>query len=163
MANETENTNTFLGRGWTFPPTFFKDTSGGGVSEAGIDYYDLNPATTGKAGVYMAEGVEDINMSLEVLFSTALGERVMLPEYGGDLHDMMFEGIDIGLLTRIKDRVRKAIIYFEPRIKLDGVKTLVTDSEGVIMLVIEYTIISTNTRNNLVYPFYLTEATDTDL
>lgn len=141
MANEANDSNTFLGRGWSFPPEFFKDSSG-------------------NAGVYLAEGVDDINQSLEILFSTALGERVMLPEYGGDLNDLMFEGIDISLLTRIKDRVRKAIIFFEPRIKLDDVKTLATESEGVIMLVIEYTIISTNTRNNMVYPFYLAEATD---
>lgn len=141
MTNEVNDSNTFLGRGWSFPPEFFKDASG-------------------NAGVYLAEGVDDINQSLEILFSTALGERVMLPEYGGDLNDLMFEGIDISLLTRIKDRVRKAIIFFEPRIKLDDVKTLATESEGVIMLVIEYTIISTNTRNNMVYPFYLTEATD---
>jgi uncharacterized protein len=141
VANEVNDTNSFLGRGWSFPPEFFKDSAG-------------------NAGVYLAEGVDDINQSLEILFSTALGERVMLPEYGGDLNDLMFEGIDISLLTRIKDRVRKAIIFFEPRIKLDGVKTLTTESEGVIMLVIEYTIISTNTRNNMVYPFYLTEATD---
>ncbi|KAB2918981.1 MAG: GPW/gp25 family protein [Bacteroidetes bacterium] len=134
--------NTFLGRGWTFPPAFFKHAAGG------------------NAGVHLAQGEEDINQSLEILFSTALGERVMQPQYGGDLQDLMFEGMDIGLLTRLKDRVRKAIIYFEPRIKLDNVKTLVTETEGLIMLVVEYTVISTNTRNNMVYPFYLKEATD---
>lgn len=142
MKPEAKDINTFLGRGWTFPPAFFKHAVGG------------------NAGVHLAQGEDDINQSLEILFSTALGERVMQPQYGGDLQDLMFEGMDIGLLTRLKDRVRKAIIYFEPRIKLDNVKTLVTETEGIIMLVVEYTVISTNTRNNMVYPFYLKEATD---
>lgn len=141
MENTENDSNSFLGRGWSFPPAFFKDVAG-------------------NAGVRLVENEEDINQSLSILFSTALGERVMLPEYGADLHDLMFEGIDIGFLTRIKDRVKTAVSRFEPRIKLDDLKITTTETEGVVLLVLEYTINSTNTRTNMVYPFYIVEATN---
>jgi phage baseplate assembly protein W len=71
----------------------------------------------------------------------------------------VFEPMDATIQTLIKLTVRDAITVFEPRIKLLGVKLdnsmLV---EGRIDIAIEYVIRATNSRFNLVYPFYITEA-----
>lgn len=129
----------FLGRGWSFPPTFL----------------------TSVRTVSMTENEEDIQRSLDILVSTGLGERVMLPEYGCDLTDMLFEPIDTGLQTLLFDRVRTAILYYEPRIEVEDI-LLQTDrvTEGVILIEIIYRVRATNSRYNFVYPFYKNEGAE---
>jgi hypothetical protein len=108
----------------------------------------------------MVSDVKDINQSLEILFGTAVGERVMLADYGCNINDMIFEPINVTLVTRITERIRRAIIYYEPRIKLERLDVVKNDEYGIINMVVEYTVRSTNTRNNIVYPYYLNEATN---
>lgn len=141
MEDRQPATN-FLGTGWSFPPSFRKASR----------------------GVQMTSGQEDIDRSLEILLSTALGERVMLPEYGSNMEDLLFEPIDTGLQTLIFDRINTAILYFEPRIEVEDI-VLDTDrvTEGVIIITISYRVRATNSRFNFVYPFYLTEGTQVDL
>lgn len=129
--------HSFLGTGWGFPPTF----------------------TGGGAGVETASGIEDIHQSLHILLSTRLGERVMLDEFGCDLNDVLFEEIDQGLVNTLTSLISDAILYFEPRITLD--KLDVSESEadqGLLLIRLEYTVRSTNSRFNMVYPFYVNEA-----
>ena len=127
----------YLGRGWAFPPEF----GPGGVEVA------------------MVAGEEDISQSLTILFGTALGERVMREDYGCDLTHYMFEEVDQALLTSIRGAVTDAILYQEPRIRLDGVEVVENaDSPGQITIGVRYTVRANNTRFNLVYPFYLNEA-----
>ncbi len=128
----------FLGRGWGFPVTFSR----------------------GLNGVAMLEGEADIKNSLEILLSTALGERVMQPGYGSNLEELLFEPIDNTFSTFITDQIRTAILYFEPRIVLENVDYFPDNLAGRIDISIDYTIIATNSRANLVYPFYLNEGTD---
>ena len=112
----------------------------------------------------MTTGQEDIDRSLEILLSTALGERVMLPEYGSNMEDLLFEPIDTGLQTLIFDRINTAILYYEPRIEVEDI-ILDADraTEGMLIITIAYRIRATNSRFNFVYPFYLTEGTQVDL
>jgi phage baseplate assembly protein W len=133
MMNEE---NSFLGRGWSFPP-LFDNTSG---------------------EVQMLEGADDIQSSLQVLLSTRLGERVMQPLFGCNLDVMVFDLLDTTLKTEMKNLIEKAILYFEPRINLEKID-LSTQNElnGVILITVNYIVRSTNTRGNLVYPFYLSE------
>ena len=129
---------TFLGRGWSFPPEF----------------------GPGGAEVAMVAGEEDIAQSLAILFGTALGERVMREAYGCDLSRYMFEEMDQALLTSISSAVSDAILYHEPRIRLDGVEATVDDrAAGLVLISVRYTVRSHNTRFNMVYPFYLIERT----
>ena len=134
MANQP----SFLGTGWGFPPTFDRSAR----------------------GVEMIADEDDIRSSLEILLSTDVGERVMQPKYGCNLHRLLFEPLDTSLQAYMKDLIRTAILYFEPRIILDNVTLLPEPEEGRIVISIDYTIAGTNTRNNLVYPFYLTEGTE---
>ncbi len=130
--------NSFLGTGWRFPPTFSKDT----------------------LQVGMLNNEEDIQSSLEILLSTRKGERVMLHKYGCNLNEMVFEPMTTTFKTYIKDMIQTAILYYEPRIDVKKI-TLddSRDAEGVILVMIEYIVRSTNSRYNFVYPFYKNEGT----
>ena len=127
----------FLGRGWRFPPAF---TPGGG-------------------DVLMAEGAEDIAQSLQILLGTAPGERVMQPDFGCDLNGVLFEEMDQGLINTLTGLISDAILYHEPRIKLDSLDVSESDkTPGLLLISLEYTVRATNSRYNMVYPFYLNEA-----
>ena len=128
----------FLGTGWAFPPTFDK----------------------AKKTVLMTSDEDDINCSLEILLSTSLGERIMQPTYGCDLKPLLFDPIDTSLKAYMKDLIKTAILYHEPRIKLNNIKLEDRPNDGVIEISLEYTIRSTNSRYNFVYPFYLNEGTN---
>lgn len=84
----------------------------------------------------------------------------MQPSYGCGLNKMVFESMDESAITEIKDLIGRAILFFEPRITLEDIEIDVSDlDEGLLNIVIEYTIISINTRSNIVYPFYIQEGT----
>jgi phage baseplate assembly protein W len=122
----------FLGTGWSFPPTF----------DAGL------------AEVEMTAGVADIEKSLEIIFTTALGERIMNPAFGCSMEDMIFEPMNTSRITYIKNLLQTAILYHEPRIDADQIEVTPYDSEGMFLIEIGYTVRSTNSRFNFVYPYY---------
>ena len=132
----------FLGRGWSFPPTFVRDG----------------------AAVAMLEEEADIASSLEILLSTTPGERVLQPFYGCNLSELLFETLDTRMKTLMADKVESAILYHEARITLESVK--LDDSlelEGVVQIEVVYRVKSTNSRFNFVYPYYRSEGTDINL
>lgn len=129
----------FLGKGWSFPPTF-------------------NPALK---SVEMTEKNEDIQRSLQILLTTAIGERIMQPKYGCNMDEMVFESLDTTTKTIIKDKIKTAILYFEPRIDVVSISMNATSElEGEILIEIEYVIRATNSRFNFVFPYYINEATE---
>lgn len=134
-----DSDKAFLGIGWGFPPEFNKP-----VKQVG-----------------MLEAEPDIESSLEILLSTRLGERVMVPTYGCNLEDLLFEPLNLTLKTYVSDLIKTAILYFEPRITVNKISIDPTDElEGVLLIDIDYTIKTTNSRKNLVFPFYKKEGTD---
>lgn len=132
------NENDFIGIGWSFPPNFD------------------NINTT----VEMSTYAKDINESLEILFSTIPGERVLRSDYGSDLSPMVFENLSSSLITKMQHQIKNAIAMYEPRINVDDI---VFDQsnilEGFLKINIIYTIRATNSRFNFVYPFYINEGT----
>lgn len=134
-----EERKSFLGTGWSFPPTFNKDL----------------------AAVVMTSDEEDIDRSLQILLSTRQGERVMQPTYGCNLDELLFEPLTTSFKTYIKDLVSTAILYFEPRIDVTKIDLDETDElQGKVVISIEYIVRSTNSRFNFVYPFYRAEGTE---
>lgn len=132
----------FLGRGWSFPPAFNR----------------------GFAGVEMLEQEADIASSLEVLLSTRPGERVMLPQYGCNLDELLYENLDTRMKTLMADKIESAILYHEPRIELESVRLDETrELDGVVQIEIAYRVKSTNSRFNFVFPYYKLEGTDINL
>jgi phage baseplate assembly protein W len=129
----------FLGRGWGFPPSFDKSDQ----------------------QAEMTSNREDIERSLEILLGTRKGERVMRPDYGCNLDEMVFESFNLSMKTYLADMVETAILYHEPRIEPLEIK--IDDSfiyEGRVLIEIDYMIRATNSRFNMVYPFYLEEGTE---
>lgn len=109
----------------------------------------------------MLSDEEDIKSSLEILLTTRPGERVMRPDYGCNLDELVFEPLTTTFKTYIKDLISTAILYYEPRIEVNSIDLDDTgELEGRILIVIDYTVSSTNTRFNFVFPFYKNEATD---
>nr|WP_236886967.1 GPW/gp25 family protein [Dickeya chrysanthemi] len=108
----------------------------------------------------MASGDDDIRQSLALLLSTRPGERIMAPEYGCDIQGMVFEDLTLSTLTDIKSRIEQAILFFEPRIRLQAIAIDNPPApDGTVLIRLDYTLIATNTRSNMVYPFYLREGT----
>ncbi len=132
----------FLGRGWTFPPTFDKAL----------------------ARVEMLEEEADVMSSLEILLGTMRGERIMLPLYGCGMEELVFESLDTRIKTLMIDKIESAILYHEPRVLVERVQ--LDDSnelEGVVLISVTYKVKTTNSRFNFVYPFYRQEGTDINL
>ncbi len=129
--------DSFLGRGWSFPPAF---AAGGGEVETVAD-------------------ADDVAQALRILLATRPGERVMEESFGCDLSGLLFEEIDQRLITTVSRRVRDAILDHEPRVRLDRVDVRRSPTEvGLLSISVHYTLRGTNSRYNLVYPFYLREA-----
>lgn len=128
-----------LGTGWAFPPSF--------------DWRS-------KEAVLVSQ-VDDIEQSLHILLSTVPGERVMQPSYGCGIKRMVFETVNDSSITEIKDIISKAILFFEVRITLHEIDIDLSDFDqlGVLRLKLDYTVRTTNTRTNLIYPLYLREGT----
>lgn len=132
----------YLGRGWSFPPTFVGTPP----------------------GVAMLEDDADIASSLHILLSTTPGERVLQPLYGCNLSELLFESLDTRMKTLMADKVESSILYHEARITLE--KVVLDDSrelEGVVLINVIYRVKSTNSRFNFVFPYYRLEGTDINL
>jgi len=135
---DTEIDKAFLGVGWSFPPEFHKHAD--------------------RLGVQMVAEEEDIRQSLSILLSTRPGERVMQPAYGCGLHAMVFETINESSITEIRDVIERAVLFFEPRITLESIDVNTENIyDGKLLLQLNYTVRRTNTRSNVVYPFYYIE------
>ena len=133
--------SSFLGTGWSFPPEFSK-----------------------RGTVHMVSADQDIKQSLLIILSTDLGERVMQPSFGCGLKRQIYENINESSITVLKDLIQRAILFYEPRVKLESIDTDISGAyEGRLDFMIVYNIIATNTRHNIVYPFYLLEGTDVQL
>lgn len=126
-----------LGTGWSFPPRF---------SARGAE-------------VAMVSGEADIHQSLQILLSTQLGERVMRHEFGCALASVQFEELDQSLVNTLTGLISDSILYHEPRIKLDKLDLSESvEIRGLLLISLEYTVKTTNSRYNMVYPFYINEA-----
>lgn len=132
----------FLGRGWAFPPAFDRNVP----------------------SVQMLEDEAVIASSLAVLLGTLQGERVMIPWYGCNLDELLFENLDTRIRTLVADKIESSLLYFEPRIRVEKITISQHEKQdGVLLISIDYLIKATNSRFNMVYPYYIQEGTDIDL
>jgi Bacteriophage baseplate protein W len=125
----------FLGVGWKFP---------------------LQVTPTG--GIATASAEQRIEESILIIMSTARKERVMLPEFGCGIHDLVFSSNDSSTVSQIVDAVRRSLVTYEPRVDVLDVSAETSDGEPNLLLIrVDYRIRDTNSMKNLVYPFYITE------
>ncbi len=122
----------FIGRGWAFPPT---------VDERGR--------------IALVSGVEELESAMRFILLTAPGERVMRPEFGCRAWDYIYEPMNPNTIGLIENAVLEALRRWEPRVQVERVIAEEDeDREATIRVRVEYTVLSTNDRRNLVVPFY---------
>ena len=123
----------FLGVGWSFPIAV--DETADAIEQAAYE--------------------ESIRQSIWIVLGTAKGERVMRPDFGCGIYDLVFEINSTATAGRVAQEVRRALLFFEPRIDVLDVAVR-SDQGGEVMLIdIDYQVRATNNAFNLVYPFYL--------
>jgi phage baseplate assembly protein W len=126
----------FLGRGWAMP-------------------VELDPRT---GQVAAAEYEEDIRQSIRIILETAPGERVMRPNFGCGIHELVFAALDSTAMQRIRSVVEEALRRCEARIDVLGVTMAESPTEqGKLLVEVEYRVRKTNQVGNLTFPFYFRE------
>jgi phage baseplate assembly protein W len=128
----------FLGRGWKFPVE--------------VD------ATTGQ--IALSEYEQDIQEAVRLILLTARGERVMRPDFGAGLYEFVFASMSATTVGTLQAEVQEALLTWEPRIEVLTVDVTPDPGEiGKLLIDIAYRVRATNTRFNLVFPFYVQEQT----
>jgi phage baseplate assembly protein W len=126
----------FLGRGWAFPVR-------------------LDPVT---GQVEMAAYEDDVRQAIRIILETSPGERVMRPDFGCGIHDLVFEALDSATLHRVRALVNDALVRYEPRIDVISVSVDPAAAvDGQLLIELEYRVRRTNQVGNLVFPFYFRE------
>jgi phage baseplate assembly protein W len=130
MSNETAD---FVGRGISFPMR---------VDQSGA--------------LALTSGGADIDGSLRMVLTTAPGERLMRPQFGCRIWDLLFEPINANTIGLMAESVRDAVSQWEPRVDLEDV-VIEPDARDYsrVMIQLKYRVRATNDRRNLVYPFYV--------
>lgn len=124
---------SFVGRGFAFPM---------GVNTDG--------------GLRMTRGPEDLDASMRVILSTAPGERLMRPQFGCRIWDLMFEPVNFNTLGQMAEAAGEAIAQWEPRVDVLGIECVPDVRDAYLVNInITYKVRATNDRRNLVYPFYV--------
>jgi hypothetical protein len=129
---------SFLGTGWSFPPTFNKELG----------------------NIEMVSDEEDIRQSLIIYLGTFKGERLMKLDYGSIIQEHVFDSGRFDNLNFLAGQLKTDIRMFEPRILVEDITADDSDIlNGVVRFTIAYVIQSTNVRDNIVFPYYLVEGT----
>jgi uncharacterized protein len=101
-------------------------------------------------------GGDGIDSALRMVLMTAPGERVMRPDFGCRIWELMFEPINANTLGLMAESVREAVARWEPRAVLEDVRVEPDPgSVGRVFIHVDYVVRTTNDRRNLVYPFYV--------
>ncbi len=125
----------FLGNGWKFP---------------------LQVTPSGK--IAQAHSERRIEESIYLILSTAPGERVMLPDFGCGIHDLVFAPNDTVTRSQVVQQVRQALVAFEARIDVLEVEAeTAPETPNLLLIRINYRIRENNALGNLVFPFYINE------
>jgi uncharacterized protein len=129
----TNDANIFVGRGFSWPMQ--------------VDH-------TGS--IKLSDGIPDLDRSISMVLMTSPGERLMRPQFGCRIWELLFEPITANLLGQIDQAVRDAIAQWEPRVEVEEVVPLPDEEEpSLVRIHITYKVRATNDRRNLVYPFYV--------
>jgi phage baseplate assembly protein W len=125
--------NDVIGRGWQFPPRIGR-----------------------RGGIGLVGGETEIEQAILIILRTAPGQRVMRPEFGCELHDLVFMPNNSDTASKVKRAVRQALGRWEPRINVVDVGVRPDPDDAARLLIdIQYRIKATHDRRSLVYPFYL--------
>jgi phage baseplate assembly protein W len=122
----------FIGRGWAFPARI-----------------------TATGDIRLVGGADELAASLRLILTTSPGERVMRPDFGCAMWEQVYAPMSPSTLGFVEHAVREAVERWEPRVVLERVEAVAVPEEGAIHVQLDYRVVSTNDRRNLVYPFYV--------
>jgi phage baseplate assembly protein W len=106
--------------------------------------------------IRLTDGASDIDAAMAVVLATAPGERVMRPDFGCRIWDLLFEPVTANLIGLMAQAVREALAQWEPRVEVDRVDPVPDPADSaLISITVAYRIKATNDRRNLVFPFYV--------
>ncbi|MFM1799993.1 MAG: hypothetical protein RLZZ117_2271 [Cyanobacteriota bacterium] len=126
-----------LGTGWSFPPSFDRFTG----------------------GVKLSTELDNVRENLQILFSTDVGERLMLPTYGTPLRQHLFRALTETTSNQLKMEINSVITEWEPRIEVLEIKiTEQREPFGACELAVEFLLRANGANGSFIYPFYLDEA-----
>jgi uncharacterized protein len=129
------STDDFRGTGWAFP------------------------VRVGAGAIDKVSGDEDVRQSIHLILATAKGERVMRPDFGCGIHDLVFAAVNTQLIARVRREVEDALRTYEARIEVLSVAVATGGlAVGRLDVEIDYRVRTTNQTGNYVYPFYFREA-----
>lgn len=131
MSSATPSSGDLIGTGWAYPTRVASNGS-----------------------VQLASGTTELDGAIRCILETRVGERVMRPEFGSRIWELMFEPVTARTLGLVEQAAREALARWEPRITLEAVDASPGAEEGLILIEIAYQARSTNDRRNLVYPYY---------
>jgi len=131
--SQVDSSPPFLGRGWAFPVC----------------------PVAGRTATAAYE--DDVKQAIQIILGTDPGERVMRPDFGAGLGAFVFEPMSFTTTEALRNRVQEALVEWEPRIDVEKVTVEVAPEEGKVLIQVSYRVRATNSRFNLVYPFYLDE------
>ena len=138
MNAPAPSSKDFLGRGWRFPVA-------------------IDPLS---GRIAISEFEQDIRESIYIILSTARGERVMRPDFGCGIHDLVFASMNRSTLGLFESNMRESIIQFEPRVEILKLDISTEEaSRGKLKVSLFLRVRDTNHEFNMVYPFYLKEGT----
>jgi uncharacterized protein len=109
----------------------------------------------GSGAIVTAQYEESVRQSIWIILGTSKGERVMRPDFGCGIYDLMFEVTSASTSGKVAQEVREALLVQEPRIDVRDVQVEVPGNGEMLLINIEYQVRATNNVFNLVYPFYL--------
>lgn len=121
----------FVGSGWGFPTA---------VSRTG--------------SVRLLSGADEIDAAIRLILATVPGERVMRPDFGCAMWELIFAPLTAGTLGLIEQQVREALERWEPRVDVESVQARAQDDTGTVHIAVTYRMRATNDTRNLVFPFY---------
>jgi len=135
MSSERAMNREYLGIGWKFP---LQVTPQGGIAQAGFEQL--------------------VEEAIYLILGTAKGERVMLPDFGCGIHDLVFEPNNSMTRSLVVNRIRESLVRYEPRIDVLQVEAeTAPEQQNLLLIRINYRIRANNAMHNLVYPFYIHE------
>lgn len=118
----------------------------------GIGY----PVSVEEQGSFtLAAYEESVRQSVWIILGTAKGERIMRPDFGCGIYDLVFDLNSAATAGSVAQAVRDALLAFEPRIDVVEVNVAPDDGGEVLLITVDYQVRATNNAFNLVYPFYL--------
>ena len=125
--------NDIIGTGWAFPPRIDK-----------------------QGGLALTRGDAEINQAIQIILMTAPGQRMMRPNFGSRLQELVFAPNNSFTIGLAQHYVEEALGMWEPRINVLDVTVAPDPDEGNCLLInIQYEIKATHDKRSLVHPFYL--------